>query len=263
MTIRSRPPAIMLPQLGVGGCTPRPRKDSPLSSRIALPTPRVAATTAGPSAFGSTWRQSRRGDGTPSAVAASTYGRARTPSTSPRTSRATPIQPVATRITTTVFSPGVHNAATSSSRISRGIASSASATAIRAASSGAAAPRCQRADHHARECCEQRARPRRPAARCGRRASCARTNRGRTGRCRAGARDPPRRARTVEAAWKRARRPPPGGQPARAAARAPPPVRAATRSRAPTARKSRHRRRGSSRGSSRSAVRLAPITTAA
>ena len=52
-TIRSRPPAIMFPQLGLGGCMPMPRNDRPLSSRIALPTPSVVATMAGPSEFGS------------------------------------------------------------------------------------------------------------------------------------------------------------------------------------------------------------------
>ena len=36
----------MLPQLGVGGCTPRPRKLSPASSRIALAMPNVDATIA-------------------------------------------------------------------------------------------------------------------------------------------------------------------------------------------------------------------------
>src|SRR6185437_12331713 len=57
ITIASRPSAIMLPQLGFGGWMPRPRNESPLSSKMALPTPSVMATIAGPSALGSTWRQ--------------------------------------------------------------------------------------------------------------------------------------------------------------------------------------------------------------
>ncbi len=59
----------------------------------------------------------------------------RAPITSARTSRATPIQPVAASTTTTVAVPGRHSAAHSSSRISRGIASIASETAIAARSS--------------------------------------------------------------------------------------------------------------------------------
>jgi hypothetical protein len=62
----------MLPQLGAGGWMPSPRNDSPLSSRIALPTPSVVATTAGPIAFGSTCRASTRAELAPSAIAAGT-----------------------------------------------------------------------------------------------------------------------------------------------------------------------------------------------
>ena len=120
----------MFPQLGCGGWMPKPRNDSPLSRRIALPTPSVVATMAGPSALGSAWRQRTRYGRAPSAVAASTYGCTRTPSTSPRTSRATPIQPVAMSTTTTVVRPGRQRAAHTRRSTSLGIARSASAIAI-------------------------------------------------------------------------------------------------------------------------------------
>src|SRR5206468_2223446 len=43
----SAPSAIMLPQLGRGGATPMPRKDSDASSRSTLPTLRAADTMIG------------------------------------------------------------------------------------------------------------------------------------------------------------------------------------------------------------------------
>ena len=46
------PSEIMMPQLGVGGCTPSPMKLSPASSRIAFGIARVAATMRGASVFG-------------------------------------------------------------------------------------------------------------------------------------------------------------------------------------------------------------------
>ena len=42
----------MMPQLGVGGCTPSPMKLRPASSRIAFGIARVAATMSGASVFG-------------------------------------------------------------------------------------------------------------------------------------------------------------------------------------------------------------------
>ena len=40
------------PQLGVGGCTPSPIKESVASDTIAVPIPNVATTMIGASAFG-------------------------------------------------------------------------------------------------------------------------------------------------------------------------------------------------------------------
>ena len=48
-----RLPAAARPQLAVGGCTPNPRKLSPLSERIAPATPNVKLMRIGPVMFGS------------------------------------------------------------------------------------------------------------------------------------------------------------------------------------------------------------------
>ena len=101
-------------------------------------------------AFGRTCRQSTRQCDTPSARAASTNGRARTPSTSPRTMRATPIQPGgAEHDEHRDDSPGRHSATQTSSSTRRGIASSASAHGHRDAIGHAAAPGGQRAGQRA------------------------------------------------------------------------------------------------------------------
>jgi len=71
----SRPDAIMLPQEGAGGCTPRPRNERPASSRIAFPTPSAAATITEVATLGTRWRTSNRRRPDPSATAASTNGR--------------------------------------------------------------------------------------------------------------------------------------------------------------------------------------------
>src|SRR5690606_6329744 len=50
-TRQVRASVSMLPHEGRGGWTPRPRKERALSVRIALATPRVAATTRGATAL--------------------------------------------------------------------------------------------------------------------------------------------------------------------------------------------------------------------
>ncbi len=85
---------------------------------------------AGPSALGTACRQSTRLPRAPSEIAAATYGCARTPSTSARIIRATPIHPVAMSTMTTVPRPGCQSAAHTSSSTSRGIDSIASVAAI-------------------------------------------------------------------------------------------------------------------------------------
>jgi len=61
---------IMLPQVEVGCCTPRPRKDTYASVRMAPARPRVAATKIGPSVLGIRWLKKMRRSVEPSALAA-------------------------------------------------------------------------------------------------------------------------------------------------------------------------------------------------
>jgi hypothetical protein len=81
----------MLPQLGVGAWTPRPRKLNADSVRIAWATPNVAATTIEGTAWGRTCRARMRGCVAPSARAAPTNSRAVVPKISLRTARPTVI----------------------------------------------------------------------------------------------------------------------------------------------------------------------------
>ncbi len=68
----ARAPRIISPQEGVGGTTPRPRKDSPLSTTTAAATASENCTSTGPAMLGSTVRSRMRGVGAPSARTAST-----------------------------------------------------------------------------------------------------------------------------------------------------------------------------------------------
>ena len=90
----SLPAVRMFPHEGVGGCTPRPRNERPLSVRIAPATPSTAATSTGAIAFGRMCRKISRASPAPSARAATTKSRSRRLRNSARTSRQTPIQPV-------------------------------------------------------------------------------------------------------------------------------------------------------------------------
>ena len=62
----------MLPQLGAGGCWPRPRKDRLASAMIASAIASVACTSTGGTMLGATWRSATRQGGLPTARAAST-----------------------------------------------------------------------------------------------------------------------------------------------------------------------------------------------
>src|SRR6185295_15493634 len=59
------------PQLGVGGCVPRPRKLSVASTMIEVAMPRVVVTIIGARQFGRTWRARISGSRTPRARQAS------------------------------------------------------------------------------------------------------------------------------------------------------------------------------------------------
>jgi hypothetical protein len=55
-----RPIDSIAPQLAVGGCTPRPRKDSPASNSTIRPNSSVATTASGATMLGSTCSASTR-----------------------------------------------------------------------------------------------------------------------------------------------------------------------------------------------------------
>ena len=67
-----RPSAMMLPQVGVSGGMPMPRKDRIASIRIAEAQMKVPCTISGATVLGSTWRTSSVGVGVPTVMAAST-----------------------------------------------------------------------------------------------------------------------------------------------------------------------------------------------
>ncbi len=67
-----RPAAIIRPQEGAGGTTPRPRKESPLSSTTAEDAARLICTSSGPAMLGSTVRARMRKRPAPRTRTAST-----------------------------------------------------------------------------------------------------------------------------------------------------------------------------------------------
>src|SRR5215467_9791506 len=83
----------MLPQLGVGGWMPRPRKDSADSARMIWPTARLAATIITGRALGSRWRSITRMAPAPTERVATMNSRDRSDSASARTRRLTLPQP--------------------------------------------------------------------------------------------------------------------------------------------------------------------------
>jgi len=84
----------MLPQDGVGGCTPRPRKLRDDSMSIAPPTPSTAETKTGAIALGRMCLKIIRVSRAPTALEAITKSRSLSVRNSARTRRLTPIQPV-------------------------------------------------------------------------------------------------------------------------------------------------------------------------
>ena len=82
----------MLPQLGIGGWMPRPKKLSTLSNLITSPTASAVATRIGEIVLGRTWNSITRQGGAPMATAARTKSRDLSDSVAARTSRATVVQ---------------------------------------------------------------------------------------------------------------------------------------------------------------------------
>jgi hypothetical protein len=77
------------PQVGVGGCGPRPRNSRPLCARIETPATSVAWTTTTPASLERTCRHMIPTSLMPLTRATSMYCSARTPSTTERTTLAT------------------------------------------------------------------------------------------------------------------------------------------------------------------------------
>ena len=92
----------MLPQLEVGGCTPKPKKLSTDSRMMLLPTSSVALTTIGATELGSRWRRMIRRAETPRAVAACVNSCSLRLRNWPRTRRAMKVQATATMISTII-----------------------------------------------------------------------------------------------------------------------------------------------------------------
>ena len=125
--------------------------------------------------------------------------------TSARTSRATPIHPVSTSTTRIVRDARLPERDADQQQHEPRSASRMSATAVIARSDDARPPAGDRTEQRAHRAATVRRRSRRRAARAGPRASCARTDRARTGRCRADATRRARRARTAARGVARAR----------------------------------------------------------
>jgi len=129
------PSAMSKPHDAVGSGAPKPRKLSALSSRIAEPMPKVAATSAGERQFGITWTNSVRKGGLPAARLASTNGSSRRRRASARTSRevsAQRVRPITAMVLARVVRSRMPWTASSSSK--RGKLSSTSAVRVTTAS---------------------------------------------------------------------------------------------------------------------------------
>ena len=78
----------MLPQEGVGGWVPKPKKDRPASATMAPAMPNVAWTMTGPRTLGTRWRVMMRLASAPRARAAWTNSNSLSAKTCPLTRRA-------------------------------------------------------------------------------------------------------------------------------------------------------------------------------
>jgi hypothetical protein len=95
----------MLPQAGVGGCTPKPRKEIEASATMNCANCRLATMMIDGATLGRTWRKSSRARPSPRAWAACTNSRSFKDSTSPRTTRAYTTQPATDKLTMMLRNP--------------------------------------------------------------------------------------------------------------------------------------------------------------
>src|ERR1700733_1264716 len=106
----------MLPQLGVGGWMPRPRKDRVDSKTMALGMYSVAMTRTGASRFGRMSRNMIRNGPAPSDLAASMYSFSLMDRVWPRTIRAMPAQEKKVTMTMMIVRLGPNTAASAIAR---------------------------------------------------------------------------------------------------------------------------------------------------
>ncbi|MOA52479.1 hypothetical protein D3C78_1757820 [compost metagenome] len=85
--MNGRAAASILPQVGAGGGTPRPRKLNALSARMTQPNMEVASTTRGATQLGRMCANTVRRPELPMTAEASMYSFSRSESTEPRTTR--------------------------------------------------------------------------------------------------------------------------------------------------------------------------------
>src|SRR5262245_20199685 len=100
----------MLPQLGLGGGSPRPRKLRPASARMTPAIPTVAWTMTGPAMLGRRWRTRMRSELAPAARAESTNSSSRERRIWARDSLAYPTHPMRHSASTRFPSPGPRTA---------------------------------------------------------------------------------------------------------------------------------------------------------
>src|SRR5262249_51791818 len=122
----SRPSAIMLPQLEIGGGTPRPRKDNEPSTTMVTATPSRKKANSGRNTFGSNSRNRMRACEAPSASAAMTNSRRDNVRVVARATRMKAGMPSTPRIRVRLRIDCPTKAMTASTRMSGGKASSTS-----------------------------------------------------------------------------------------------------------------------------------------
>src|SRR5882757_5880120 len=122
----SRPSPIMLPQLEIGGGTPRPRNESAPSTTMVTATPSRKNASSGNSTFGSSSRSRMRACEAPSACAAITNSRRASVNVDARATRMKAGTPSTPRMQVRLKIDWPRKAVTASAKISGGNASSTS-----------------------------------------------------------------------------------------------------------------------------------------
>ena len=123
------------PHSAVGGFAPRPRNDRPESSSVAVPMSRLARISTGPTTIGRMSVRNDRSAEKPSNRSANTYSAVRTPSTSPRVTRAYAGQETTSAASTALTRLAPSAAATTIARMTMGNAMTRSVSRITVSSS--------------------------------------------------------------------------------------------------------------------------------